>query len=244
MPEEDISSPKPSAEAAHHHSEVKSVIAENKPRDEEGHFIHVEPPKDPETPLSPKEKVAKYFGAHIKRSEDPEKITFRGTTTIHSNQDDILDVHVGNPLHKIVDLLQEIKQQKAFSFTLKGSLGIAGVALALGMFGILGAGNLLCEKGVQKEIGVIKVLNVQEEEPATIPLISGLIDYFSPRQTHNSTVLIKSDETIITIPYSKNVNISQYQNLPVVATGDYDACGQKLKITDQDAVEIYVKTPW
>jgi len=38
-----------------------------------------------------------------------------------------------------VELLQDIKKQKAFSFTLKGSLGIAGVALALGMFGIFGA---------------------------------------------------------------------------------------------------------
>lgn len=211
----------------HKHSEVKSVIAENKPRDEEGHFIHTDPPKEPETPLSPQEKIAKYLGAH---------------TTYSKNQDDLLDVHVGNPLHKIVHLLQDIKQQKAFSFTLKGSLGIAGVVLALGLFGILGAGNLLCEKGVQKEIGVIKVLNVQEEEPASVPLLSNFIDYFSPRQKHNSQVLIKNDESVITIPYNKNVNVVQYQNLPVVATGNYDACSQTLKVDNQSDVEVYTRT--
>lgn len=54
---------------------------------------------------------------------------------------------------------------------MKGSLGIAGVALALGVFGILGAGNLLCEKGIQTQIGVIKVLNVQEKDTG-IPIYS------------------------------------------------------------------------
>lgn len=209
-----------------HHSEAKSEIAQEKPRDEEGHFIHVEPPKDPERPLSPQEKVAKYFGAH---------------TTYDKSQDDILDVHVGNPLRKITQLLEEIKKQKAFSFTLKGSLGIAGVALALGVFGIMGAGNLLCEKGVQKEIGVMKVLNVQEEDPASVPFLSGFIDFFAPRQKHNSVVLVKNDESVISIPYSKNVNFAQYANYPVIATGNYDSCGQSLKVNEASAVEIYLR---
>jgi hypothetical protein len=130
---------------------------------------------------------------------------------------------VGNPLHKIVELLQDIKKQKAFSFTLKGSLGIAGVALALGMFGIFGAGNLLCEKGTQKEIGVIKTLSVMEEEPVAIPLLSDIIDYFAPRARHYSVVLIRKDESVISLPYSRNVNFSQYNNAPVIATGNYDA---------------------
>jgi hypothetical protein len=122
-----------------------------------------------------------------------------------------------------VELLQDIKKQKAFSFTLKGSLGIAGVALALGMFGIFGAGNLLCEKGTQKEIGVIKTLSVMEEEPVAIPLLSDIIDYFAPRARHYSVVLIRKDESVISLPYSRNVNFSQYNNAPVIATGNYDA---------------------
>ena len=202
--------------------ELKSEIAENRPRDDEGHFI-------------PQEKVEE----HEKKSGF-EKI-FSENVHYDKGKDDILDVHVGNPLRKITQLLEDIKKQKAFSFTLKGSLGLAGVVLALGIFGVLGAGNLLCGKGIQKQIGVIKVLNVQEEEPATIPLLSNITDYFSPRAKHNSTILIKSDETIITIPYNKNINVSQYQNLPVVATGDYDACGQTLTLKDPSGMEVYVK---
>jgi len=211
-------------EEEHKYSELKSEIAENRPRDDEGHFIS-------------QEKIEE----HEKKSGF-EKI-FSENVHYDKGKDDVLDVHVGNPLRKITQLLEDIKRQKAFSFTLKGSLGLAGVVLALGIFGVLGAGNLLCEKGIQKQIGVIKVLNVQEEEPASIPLISGLLDYFSPRQRHNSTILVKSDETIITIPYNKNVNVNQYQNIPVVVTGNYDSCGQTLKIKDQSSLEIYTSPP-
>src|SRR3990167_4871923 len=95
-------------------SELKSTVAENKPRDSEGHFVRVE---KPDTPPKPQGALDKFFGEHV---------------GYHRNQDDLLDVRVGNPLRKIVELLEDIKRQKAFSFTLKGSLGIAGVALALG----------------------------------------------------------------------------------------------------------------
>ena len=53
-----------------------------------------------------------------------------------SNDQTLVDIHVNNPLHKIVELLQDIKTQKAFSFTLKGSVGLAGIAVAFAVVGI------------------------------------------------------------------------------------------------------------
>ncbi len=210
-------------------SEIKSEIAQHKLRDNEGHFVKRELPKNPEKPLDP---IGKLFSENVHYSK---------------SKDDLLDIHVGNPLHKVVQLLQDIKQQKAFSFTLKGSLGIAGVALALAVFGILGAGNLLCEKGIRKEIGTIKVLNVQEQEPASVPLLSGILDYFSPRAKHNSVVLVKRDETVISLSFrsfsegGSSSLVSKFYNYPVIATGNYDTCSQTLKITDPNGVQIYTK---
>lgn len=204
-------------------SELKSVVAEHKPRDEEGHFVHTAGPEPVEGSKNP---INKFFSENVHYSK---------------SKDDLLDVHVGNPLHKVIQLLQDIKNQKAFSFTLKGSLGIAGVALALGLFGIFGAGNLLCDKGVQKEIGIIKVLNVQEQESASIPLLSGILDYFSPRAKHNSIVLIKLDQTVISLPYSSKVDLTKFFNYPVIATGKYNSCSQTLTITDANGLQIYSK---
>ena len=207
--------------------EIKSEIAQEKPRDSEGHFIHKDPPASGEQ--IHQNPVNKFLSEHTHYSK---------------TSDDLLDVHVGNPLHKIVTLLEDIKKQKAFSFTLKGSLGIAGVALALGIFGIFGASNLLCYKGVQKEIGVVKVLNVMEyDREARLPIFSNLIDLISPRTQHNSMVLVKNDQSVISLPYSKDTaaSIQRYANYPVVATGAFDSCNQTLTVIDPAGIESYVK---
>src|SRR6185437_3893622 len=100
----------------------KSVIAEHKPRDDEGHFIH----SSEATPLSTAKNII----------EDviPTKVTTAKTT----DDSTLIDVHVGNPLRKITTLLEEIKKQKAFSFDIKGSLGIAGVVIVVAGLGVFG----------------------------------------------------------------------------------------------------------
>lgn len=205
-------------------SELKSEIARHKPRDEEGHFVHVEPPQSPKPPQNPIEKL---FSHNVHYSK---------------NQDDLLDVHIGNPLRRITKLLEDIKKQKAFSFTLKGSLGIMGVFLALSVFGIFGGGKILCDKGVQTEIGRVKTLQVMDANPSTIPVLSLIIDYFAPKSLHNRHVLIRDDQNVIRLLYSHNVDITQYANYPVIVTGDYDACAQIITVTNPSAVEIYVES--
>ena len=100
----------------------RTVSGPKHPHDSHGHFIHKFP--TPPKPGSQPSLTEKLFPTHV--SVD-HKVT----------QDALLDVHIGNPLRRITQLLEEIKRQKAFSFTLKGSLGIMGVALALSVFGFL-----------------------------------------------------------------------------------------------------------
>ncbi|MDO8658298.1 MAG: hypothetical protein Q7K55_06155 [Candidatus Levybacteria bacterium] len=76
------------------------------------------------------------------------------------DKDTLIDVHVNNPLKRIVELLQDIKKQKVFSFSVKGSLGIAGIALVLTGIGIFGGTEAFCSKGAQSHIGTIKALQV------------------------------------------------------------------------------------
>ncbi len=182
-------------------------------------------PEQEEIPEKPKKSEAEEFiSRHVHYSK---------------NDDDVLDVHIGNPLHKIVELLQEIKKQKAFSFTLKGSLGIAGVVLAFSFLGVLGAGNVLCSKGVQTQIGTLQILNIIEPDPPAIPVISDLIAYFEPRDQHNSIVIIKKDGNVVRVPYYPGIKFADYENLPVVATGSLDSCAQSLSIKDPNGIEVY-----
>ena len=206
---------------------LKSVVAENKPRDEHGHFAKKVIPETSVTPQNLATKLLKEING--------------STTNVKESSDDLIDIHVGNPLRKIVTLLQEIKQQKAFSFTLKGSLGIAGVALALGVFGVFGGGQILCQRGVQSQIGTLKVLNTTEIESSGVPVLSQILDYFSTKQTHNKTVLIKPDYFVVSLPYSSKVDYAKYVEMPVIVTGNYNSCSQTLTIADDKGIQIYAK---
>jgi len=178
---------------------------------------------------------------HPSESDTPVSKLLEENVHYSKNKDDLLDVHVGNPLRKITLLLEEIKKQKAFSFTLKGSLGIAGVALALGVFGVFGGGKMLCDKGVQSEIGVVKTLNIIDYERSTIPVISIFLNYFNQPTEHQRLVLIKPDETVVRLAYSKGIDFKQYENFNVIATGGYDSCSKTLTITDPAGIETYSK---
>lgn len=206
---------------------LKSVVAENKPRDAHGHFVKK---NIPQTPTTTKNIATKLL----------EEINGKAGN-VKESSDDLIDIHVGNPLRKIVVLLEDIKKQKAFSFTLKGSLGIAGVALALGVFGVFGGGQILCERGVQSQIGTLKVLNATEIENSGVPVLSQILDYFSSKQTHNKTVLIKPDYTVVSLPYSSKVDYTKYVGMPVVATGSYNSCSQTLNIVDSKDIQIFAK---
>lgn len=190
-------------------TEEHKKVAQKMPRDAKGHFIS----KNKASSISKGEKYS----------------------------DDLLDVRVHNPLKRITDLLEDIKKQKAFAFTLKGSLGVMGVFLALSVFGIFGGGKMLCDKGVQSLIGTIKILQVTQTEGRHIPILSNLISYLKneSNQPHPRTLLVKQDGTAINLPPSRFVDLVPFQNYSVIATGDYDACGQTLKVTDPAAVEFF-----
>ncbi len=174
----------------------------------------------------------------IKRPKDPIGRLISENTRYTKDKDDLLDIHVGNPLRKITDILEEIKNQKAFSFTLKGSLGITGVFLALSLFGIFGGQKILCDKGTQSQIGIIKILNIKETEPvSSIPVLSNIINFLSPKPTHPRTVLVKKDNSTLSLPYSRNINLVDYKDINIIATGHYDSCSQTLLINDPNGVE-------
>lgn len=208
--------------------ELKSEIADQKPRDSKGHFIHTDPPKTEEKPRQ--NPIEKFFSDHTHYSK---------------SQDNLVDIHVGNPLRRIANLLEDIKKQKAFSFTLKGSLGIMGVALALSIFGVFGGGKLLCDKGIQSHIGTIKTLNIQDKQSSNIPFLSPFIDLFntysSSGKFHFRTILVKSDNLTIHLPYSQSVDYALFQNRAVIVTGNYDSCSQTLTPSKSQSLEFYLE---
>src|SRR5256885_10402131 len=124
----------------------KSDIAQRKERDEHGHFLHVDPSQSSSNSQHP--TIENLPGISIEKTKDDNTL---------------VDVHVNNPLKRIETSLKEIKKQKAFSFDIRGSLGLAGIAIALTTFGIFGGSHALCGKGIQSHLGTIKSLQLMDE---------------------------------------------------------------------------------
>lgn len=197
---------------------LKSEATASRPRDEKGHFINIPQIKSTDNVLT------RFLMSH---------------TGNYKDQEDLLDIRIGNPLGRIINLLEEIKNQKAFSFTLKGSLGIAGVVLVISLFGIFGGGQIICEKGRQTEVGTIKVLQAKEIYSNSVPVLSYFLELVSPPQKtiKNRVVLIKNDSSTINIPYVENIDLSKYSDAYVAATGTYNSCSQALSIMDTSDIE-------
>ena len=170
------------------------------------------------------------------------------TKVSKTNDDDtLINLHIGNPLRRITEILEDIKKQKAFSFTLKGSLGIMGVMLTLSLFGFFGTTHVLCDKGVQTHIGRVKVLQVTDIEPDhVIARAQRMIKYFStffqeatkssPRYRY---ILEISDNTTIHLNRGRDASLSPFKDLTVYATGTYDSCSKEMTIETPEAIEEY-----
>jgi hypothetical protein len=197
---------------------LKSEVASSRPRDEKGHFISIPDVNSAKTPLG------KFLASH---------------TGNYKNEDDLLEIHIGNPLRRVIVLLEDIKKQKAFSFTVKGSLGIAGVALVISVFGLFGGNQIICDKGSQTLVGDIRVLNAREIYDRPVPVISYFLELVAPpvKQIKKRTILLKTDNNTVYLPYSEEVNYSDYNGLRVLVTGNFNSCNQSLAVDSPDSIE-------
>lgn len=179
---------------------------------------------------------------------DPVTKAVLNKTKMSEADDDntLINVHIGNPLRKITQLLEEIKKQKAFSFTLKGSVGIMGVALTLSLLGVFGTTHALCDKGVQTHKGQIKMLKVLDVEPDhLVARIQRVIKYFGTffsSQENNSPryryiLESKDNNTTIHLNRGRDVAFTPFKDKSVYATGNYNSCSKELTIQTPEAIE-------
>jgi len=151
-----------------------------------------------------------------------------------SNDQTLVDIHVNNPLHKIVELLQDIKTQKAFSFTLKGSVGLAGIAVAFAVVGVFGSNKILCDKGVQSVAGTVRILQVGEPSSQSQPLLNRIKALLGiatlSKETGSKRVILITNSNTIHLVFSRQSDAAAYANLSVIATGQYNTCNQELTV--------------
>lgn len=165
-------------------------------------------------------------------------------TSIQKTLDDetLIDVHIGNPLRRITRILEEIKSQKAFSFSIKGSIGVAGVVAVLGTAGFFGGFNALCNKGIQSEIGLVRTLNFEEKTEESLFIISQVKDFLGfpdNQKMRKRILLIKPGMSTVNLLTDSENQLEPYNNKQIIATGNYNSCQNTLKLTNKNSIESY-----
>lgn len=157
-----------------------------------------------------------------------------------SQDDELIDIHIGNPLRKITKLLEDIKQQKAFSFTLKGSLGVMGIAVVLGTFGILGGTRAFCEKGVQTRIGKITTLTYEDSLKPNLFSYLPFLEDFVGGKTEKRTILIETDRSALRMIFKNHLSATALTfNTDYFVTGSFDSCTQSITVENPQSIQPF-----
>jgi hypothetical protein len=137
--------------------------------------------------------------------------------------------------------LEQIKKQKAFSFTLKGSLGIMGIALVLGTFGFFGGTKALCDKGTMTKLGTMRELSFKENSERTFLYYIPFLDKLFPDRRVPRKILVQEDGKLIHIIGKNDVDFMVSTPGEKTLTGAYDACSETLTVDDQLGIQQFVK---
>ena len=170
---------------------------------------------------------------------DPLSDLIKDNTSVKkSKNDDLIDIHIGNPLRRITQILEEIKKQKAFTFDIKGSLGIAGIALTLGAFGIFGGTKALCSKGIQTKLGRIQRLAYLEEQNVSILNKIPVLNMLFVKPLTNRILLVGSDGKIVHLAFeNKMMPPNEAPEIEYYTTGQYDSCSETLTVDTPTAFQ-------
>ena len=189
-------------------------------RDKFGHFLK-----------SKQENGANFITSLMKKnviiSKSQEKI----------DDDTLVNIHVNNPLTKIVDLLKDIKRQKAFSFSIKGSVGIMGMTVVLVGGGILGGSRIVCNKGTQARIGEVRVLEYSQPATSAEPIkdkiraIFGRVATSAPMEA-KWVILVNTRLDTIRLLNKNQTYLEAFAGQNVVAVGEFNGCNQELTVMD------------
>lgn len=189
-------------------------------RDRFGHFLK-----------SKQENSANFITSLMKKnviiSKSQEKI----------DDDTLVNIHVNNPLTKIVDLLKDLKKQKAFSFAIKGSVGIMGMTVVLVGGGILGGSRIVCNKGTQARIGEVRVLEYNAPVKSGQPLRDRIRAIIGKTVTATPVeakwvILVNTKLDTIRLLNKNQTYLEAFAGQNVVAVGDFNACNQELTVVD------------
>lgn len=193
--------------------EKRSKNATKELRGEHGQFVSKDQPKKSHKITGAGDLISKFI--KTEKGEDEETL---------------VDLKITNPLHRITQILQDIKNHQSTTFSFRFTIPLIALPVFLLIAFQLGRSQTECSKIFSSKIGIIKNIQVLVPKNET-DLIANLFSAipFIPQKSkelvqEERALLINSQNEPFTIIRTKPMDLTEFENQTVVLSGTIANC--------------------
>lgn len=180
---------------------------------------------------------------------DPQETTPLEKKVVKNSSDDLLDIQVHNPLHKIIKILEDIKNHQSTTFSLHLTIPLIALPIFIAvLFGVFQMGKIqaACFPAFTSRIGVMHTISVDVPKTNTgfftqfIPFLPNVSLAAAKSLNKMTRFLLISDTTLEPIQVIKNISLdlSSFENAQVILSGTYSACTNTITLDSVKNIEI------
>lgn len=158
-----------------------------------------------------------------------------------TDDETLVDIKITNPLHRITQILQEIKDHQATTFSFRFTIPIIALPIFLLVAFQLGRSETRCAESFVTKVGTIKTVEVMVPESRSWldDLVSAVPFIPPPSDTMikvRRSLLLTPDNQTFTIEQKAGIMVAPFESQQVFLTGAYNPCSQVVSLDSQQNI--------
>lgn len=211
----------------HYDKEKRSENATKELRGGHGQFVSKDQPKKSHKITGAGDLISKFIKTEKGKDEET-----------------LVDLKITNPLHRITQILQDIKNHQSTTFSFKFTIPLIALPVFLLIAFQLGRSQTACSEVFSSKIGTIKNIQVlaPKEKNDTLANFFSFVPFVS-RKTSNATLeeralLINSQNELFTILRTKPIDLTVFENQNVIISGTISNCAHTISLDSPQNITI------
>lgn len=153
----------------------------------------------------------------------------------------LIDVKITNPLHRIAQILQDIKNHQSTKISLSFTIPLIALPVFLLAAFQLGKVQNLCTPIFSSHVGILRNVSVLAPKE-NLSLIANFIPFSNPSTkdfiSQKKSILITNKDDVLTIEDGGNFDLSGFNNQPIVVSGFYSSCTKTLILNSLENISL------
>ncbi len=202
------------------------------------------PPEPKPTPTPEPSKHPQDEHGHFIRKDPQVSGLLRASAT--DDDETLINVKVNNPLHKIMELLQSIKNHQSTTVSLRFTIPLIALPIVLLAAFQLGRVQTTCSPVFTSQVGTLQIISLQVPRTDSAwytPFTNLLPGNFAPQKTKGFTgedraILLSREGTTLSLLPAVGVSLTAFNHQSVIVSGEYSACNKALTIDNPANIQL------